>query len=47
MNLKGVEYYYISNAEWDIIGLFDKNGAIVASYFYDSLVKLISIKDGN
>jgi RHS repeat-associated protein len=47
MNLNGVEYYYIRNAQGDIIGLFDKNGATVASYTYDSWGKLISIKDGS
>ncbi|KOA20845.1 tRNA nuclease WapA precursor [Clostridium homopropionicum DSM 5847] len=47
MNLNGVEYYYIRNAQGDIIGLFDKNGSAVASYTYDSWGKLISIKDGS
>ncbi|MDP4146929.1 MAG: DNRLRE domain-containing protein [Bacillota bacterium] len=47
MNLNGVEYYYIRNAQGDIIGLFDKTGATVASYTYDSWGKLISIKDGS
>lgn len=47
MNLNGVEYYYIRNAQGDVIGLFDKNGVTVASYTYDSWGKLISIKDQN
>ncbi len=47
MNLNGVEYYYIRNAQGDIIGLIDKNGAAVASYTYYSWGELISIKDGN
>ena len=47
MNLNGVEYYYIRNAQNDIIGLFDKNETAVASYTYDSWGKLISIKDGS
>ncbi|MCM0651080.1 hypothetical protein NBE98_22230 [Clostridium swellfunianum] len=47
MNLNGVEYYYIRNAQGDIIGLFNKNGATGASYTYDSWGKLISIKDGS
>ncbi len=45
MNLNGVEYYYIRNAQGDIIGLFDKTGAQVVSYTYDTWGKLISIKD--
>ncbi|MDP4147166.1 MAG: DNRLRE domain-containing protein [Bacillota bacterium] len=36
MNLNGVEYYYIRNAQGDIIGLFDKTGTQVVSYTYDS-----------
>ncbi|WP_073006330.1 RHS repeat-associated core domain-containing protein [Clostridium amylolyticum] len=47
MNLNGIEYYYIRNAQGDVIGLFDKNGVTVASYTYDSWGKLISIKDQN
>jgi len=47
MNLNGAEYYYIRNAQGDIIGLFDKSGTTVASYTYDSWGKLISIKDSS
>ncbi|WP_270563050.1 DNRLRE domain-containing protein [Clostridium beijerinckii] len=47
INLNGVEYFYIRNAQNDIIGLFDKDGTQVASYSYDSWGKLISIKDGS
>lgn len=36
------EYYYIRNAQGDIIGLFDKTGTQVVSYVYDSWGKLIS-----
>ncbi|MGY0374218.1 RHS repeat-associated core domain-containing protein [Clostridium sp. JNZ J1-5] len=46
MNLNGTEYYYIRNAQGDIIGLYDKNGAQVVSYTYDSWGKIISI-DGS
>jgi RHS repeat-associated protein len=42
MSLNGVEYYYIRNAQGDIIGLFDKAGTQVVSYVYDSWGKLIS-----
>jgi RHS repeat-associated protein len=43
MNLNGTEYYYIYNAQGDIIGLFDKTGTQVVSYSYDTWGKLISI----
>ncbi|MBU3114613.1 DNRLRE domain-containing protein [Clostridium lacusfryxellense] len=42
MSLNGVEYYYIKNAQRDIIGLFDKSGTEVVNYTYDSWGKLIS-----
>jgi len=31
MNLNGIEYYYIFNAQGDIIGLFDSTGTQVVS----------------
>lgn len=43
MNLNGVEYYYIRNAQGDIIGLFDRGGSKVVSYSYDSWGKIINI----
>ncbi len=43
MNLNGVEYYYIWNAQNDIIGLFDKTGTQVVNYTYDIWGKVISI----
>ena len=42
MDLNGVEYYYIKNAQGDVIGLFDKTGTQVVSYTYDTWGKLIS-----
>ncbi|MDF2881318.1 MAG: wapA2 [Clostridiaceae bacterium] len=42
MSLNGAEYYYIRNAQGDIIGLFDKTGAQVIAYTYDTWGKLIS-----
>jgi len=42
MNLNGTEYYYIRNAQGDIIGLFDSTGTKVVGYTYDSWGKLIS-----
>lgn len=46
MNLSGKEYYYIRNAQGDIMGLFDSNGNDVVSYTYDTWGKLIAI-DGS
>jgi RHS repeat-associated protein len=43
MNLNGTEYYYLKNAQGDIIGLTDSTGTQVVSYTYDSWGKLISI----
>ncbi len=37
-------YFYVRNAQGDIIGLIDKAGTQVASYTYDSWGKLISIE---
>lgn len=45
MNLNGTEYFYVRNAQGDIIGLIDKVGTQVVAYNYDSWGKLISIKD--
>ncbi|GFZ34395.1 hypothetical protein CSC2_49210 [Clostridium zeae] len=39
----GEEYFYIRNAQSDIIGLIDKSGTQVVSYTYDTWGKLISI----
>ncbi|NEZ50021.1 RHS repeat-associated core domain-containing protein [Clostridium botulinum] len=47
MNLKGQEYYYIRNAQNDIIALNNSRGTTVATYTYDSWGKLLSIKDEN
>ena len=42
MNLNGVEYYYIRNAQGDIIALHDNKGVEAVNYSYDSWGKLIS-----
>lgn len=42
MSLNGVIYYYIYNAQGDIIGLFDSSGTQVVAYTYDTWGKLIS-----
>jgi len=41
--LNGKEYFYIRNAQSDIIGILDSNGTQVVSYIYDTWGKLISI----
>lgn len=43
----GTQYYYLKNAQGDIVAIADAAGNIVANYTYDSWGKLISIKDGN
>lgn len=48
MNLNGTEYFYIRNAQGDIIGLIDKTGTQVVSYTYDSWGKPFpEVKDIN
>ena len=44
MNLNGEEYFYIRNAQGDIIGLCDKSGVEVVRYSYDSFGKLTPSK---
>ncbi|MGL4730576.1 MAG: RHS repeat domain-containing protein, partial [Clostridium sp.] len=44
IELNGVEYYYVRNAQGDIIGLIDSNGNKVVSYTYDTWGKLLSIE---
>lgn len=46
MNLNGTEYYYVRNAQNDIIGLIDEEAEEVVSYTYDSWGNIISI-DGD
>ncbi|GAA0776051.1 RHS repeat protein [Clostridium subterminale] len=41
--LNGAEYFYVRNAQSDIIGILDSNGTQVVSYTYDTWGKLISI----
>lgn len=45
MKLGDTEYYYVRNAQDDIIGLVDGGGNYIAHYTYDSWGKLINIKD--
>ena len=46
-NYNGTPYFYIKNAQGDIIAIADIQGNLVAKYTYDSWGKLISIKDSN
>ena len=32
----GEEYYYIKNVQNDIVAIADKNGTVVANYYYDA-----------
>ena len=41
ISYKAEDYYYIRNAQGDVIGLIDKNGSQVVSYNYDTWGKLI------
>ena len=46
-NYNGTPYFYIKNAQGDIIAIADISVNLVAKYTYDSWGKLISIKDSN
>jgi YD repeat-containing protein len=46
IELNGVEYYYVRNAQGDITGLIDGSENEVVSYTYDTWGKLVSI-DGS
>lgn len=43
IELNGVEYYYVRNAQGDIISLIDSSGDEVVSYTYDTWGRLLSI----
>ncbi len=45
INYNNSQYYYIKNAQNDIVGILDSNLNQVVSYEYDSWGKIISIKD--
>ena len=42
-NYAGVNYYYIKNAQNDVIAIANSSGNVITSYTYDSWGKLISI----
>ncbi len=41
----GTPYYYMLNLQGDIEKIYDSNGYVVVTYFYDAWGKLISIED--
>ena len=47
INYLDERYYYVRNAQGDIIGITDKTGAFVARYTYDEWGNITSITDGN
>ena len=42
-NYAGVNYYYIKNAQNDVIAIADSSGTVVTRYTYDSWGKLLSV----
>ena len=42
-----VTYWYLYNAQGDVVGLADKTGAVVARYTYDAWGKVLSITDAD
>ena len=47
MNRNGTQYYYIKNAQNDIIGILDNTLQQIVSYTYTSWGEIISVKDAN
>lgn len=47
LNYNGTQYYYIKNAQNDIIGILDDNLSQIVSYSYDSWGNILSIEDAN
>lgn len=47
LNYNGTQYYYIKNAQNDIIGILDSSFNQIVTYSYDSWGNTISIKDAN
>ena len=47
IGINGNRYYYVRNAQNDIIGITDKTGAFVARYTYDEWGVITSVTDGN
>ena len=43
VNLNGTDYYYLYNAQGDVIALYDSTGTIVTEYVYDSWGKILSV----
>ncbi len=45
MNLNGTVFYYVRNAQDDIIGLTNVNGDVVVQYAYDAWGRIVSSSD--
>ena len=43
VNLNGTDYYYLYNAQGDVIALYDSAGTVVTEYKYDSWGKVLSV----
>ena len=43
VNYNGTEYYYVRNAQNDVVKLIDNNGNTVVEYLYDTWGKLLSV----
>ena len=43
LNWNANTYFYVCNSQGDVIGIVDKNGAIVVSYSYDAWGKLLNV----
>ena len=45
VNYNGTYYYYLRNAQGDVVKLIDKTGSTVVEYTYDSLDFVVRVKD--
>ncbi len=43
----GTEYFYVKNAQNDVVAITDANGTIIARYTYDDWGKVTSVTDAN
>ena len=43
VNYNGTDYYYVRNAQNDVVKLIDNSGTAVVEYLYDSWGKVISV----
>ena len=47
MTYNGAKYFYIYNAQGDVVELYDTSANVVAKYAYDAWGNPVSITDGN